>query len=529
VTSLQVFNSGGLKRLRAATYGRGIWEWNLITTPDFELTVSNNPQTIFPGQTAVFNGEIFALNGYSSVVNLTCASGGSNFPGTCSVNPLSATPNAGGSSFSLSAGGNPGDYSFNVHAVGTDAATITHDFPLTLHIVDFTVSAPSPSSVTLAPANTSAPITLQVSALGSFGASVSLSCSNLPAGATCQFQPTSVAPTTSKPATVTLNVSASGSIATGSYPITIGATTIGEAPKTQTLNLIISSTPDFAVTVSSPSLSAVEGAQVSFAGTLTAVNGYSNPIALSCGTNAPTICTPNPASVVPSATGAPFTVAVSSNADQTYNFNIVAKGTDASATTHSIPVTFTATSNQTFNFSITPVQTPITAKDGQLASVAFTLVPTTATFPSDVTFQVSVQSSNCPSNNCGTCPPLSTCSFDRKVQSGSPSTIVNYEIQSVAAVSAKAKYKNVFPFACVLLPGILLVGSPSSRRRKICILALIATLALAFTSCGGGLQGNGGGGSGSPGTPTGNYTITVTATCGSVTPAPAQATLTITP
>jgi len=41
VTSLQIFNSGGLKRLRAATYGRGIWEWNLITTPDFQIQATN--------------------------------------------------------------------------------------------------------------------------------------------------------------------------------------------------------------------------------------------------------------------------------------------------------------------------------------------------------------------------------------------------------------------------------------------------------------------------------------------------------
>jgi hypothetical protein len=351
----------------------------------------------------------------------------------------------------------------------------------------------------------------------------------LPAGASCQFQPPSLAPTNGKPATATLTISASSIAATGSYAITIAATTPGETSKTQPFTLVVSSTPDFSIGVSNPSLNVAVGGQASFNGTVTSFNGYASQVALSCESNPPATCTPNPASIVPSAAGTPFTVTVSSNTNQTYNFNIVAKGTDGSATTHSVPVAFTATANETFNFSITPVQTPVTAKDGQLASIAFTLVPTTTTFPNDVTFQVSVQSSNCPSNNCATCPPLSTCSFDRNVQSGSPSTIVNYEVQTLAAVSAKAKFKGTFSLACVLLPGILLLGSPRSRRRKICILVSVAVLALAFSSCGGGLQGNGTGGSGSPGTPTGNYTITVTATCGSITAAPAQATLTLTP
>src|SRR5205823_12115951 len=62
VTSLKLFNSGGLKRLRAGTYGRGIWEWNLITTPDFQLSISNNPLTVFAGQTAGFSGTTYAVN-----------------------------------------------------------------------------------------------------------------------------------------------------------------------------------------------------------------------------------------------------------------------------------------------------------------------------------------------------------------------------------------------------------------------------------------------------------------------------------
>ena len=37
VTALRMFNSGGTKKLRASTYGRGIWELTLAEAPDFRV------------------------------------------------------------------------------------------------------------------------------------------------------------------------------------------------------------------------------------------------------------------------------------------------------------------------------------------------------------------------------------------------------------------------------------------------------------------------------------------------------------
>src|SRR5205823_4171324 len=105
-----------------------------------------------------------------------------------------------GTSVGVNAGGTPGDYAFNLHAVGADATSITHDFSLTLHIVDFSLGAPSPASISVTPGNIGATVSLPVSAAGSFNGSVALSCSNLPAGAACKFQPSaSIAPTKGNP------------------------------------------------------------------------------------------------------------------------------------------------------------------------------------------------------------------------------------------------------------------------------------------------------------------------------------------
>lgn len=509
VTSLQIFNSGGVKRLRAATYGRGIWEWNLITTPDFGLTASNNPLTIFPTQIATFNSTIYALNGYSSSVNLSCAAGSTSLPQNCSLNPTQVVPTGAGTSFNVSASGAIGDYQFNVHALGTDAATISHDLSLVLHIVDFSLEAPSPNSVTVVPGKTSSPISFQVSALGSFSANVALSCSGLPPGATCQFQPSAlVSPTNGSPSAVTLTVAAASATPAGTSTVTINASTSGEPAKTQAVTLVVNSSPDYILGIANPSVTAAVDNTATFNGSLTAINAYSSSVALSCGTGEPPTCTVNPASATPSATGTPFTVTVSSNISQTYTFNIVAAGSDSSSITHSAAVTFTATPSQSFDFTITPAPPgSASVSAGNPANFSFDVNPTTGSFPATVTF------------SCSKLPPLVTCGFNpSQVSSGSQDSVVALTISTTAPIAASIT--GIVAVFCFLpIAGLLLVRSRKSRREshRIALLSFLVWLSVTAPSCGGGLHGNGsGGGSGSPGTPVGTYTITVTATCGSV-------------
>jgi hypothetical protein len=68
ITALHMFSAGTAKLLRASTYGRGIWEYNLTPVPDFQITVSNPSLTIFPTQTATFSGTLTAVTGYASQV-----------------------------------------------------------------------------------------------------------------------------------------------------------------------------------------------------------------------------------------------------------------------------------------------------------------------------------------------------------------------------------------------------------------------------------------------------------------------------
>ena len=355
VTALGIFTrSDSTKLLRASTYGRGLWEFPL--TPDFSISISNTPITIFAGQTPpLFNGAITALGGYSYRVNLSCTPASTCFVIPSFVNPPGPPPLGTPLTATVSPGNAPGDYSFDLHGAGTDPDRVTNDAAFTLKIVDFNLTAPSPASITVAPSSVSGPVLFQVMGEGSFDGTVNLSCGNLPSGATCNFLPSSsVNPTARSPVAITLTVSTSSNATAGTVPITIAGSVTNGPTKTQILSLTI--TLDYSLVITNPSLQAYVNSTVNFNGVLTSLNSYNSSVNLSCGQGAPPTCSAAPASVVPTASGAPFIVTAGSDVCGTYNFNIVAAGTDPLATSHQFPVTFTATSYTTpgFTLDVTP-------------------------------------------------------------------------------------------------------------------------------------------------------------------------------
>ncbi len=286
VTALGVFTGGGQQLLRASTYGRGIWQFNLVITPDFQMSVSNSPQTVFVGQTSAFNGTAIALNGYASSMALSCAAGATAPPSTCSVSPATMTPGTK-TPFAVTVVGAIGDYSFNVQGVGSDSKHVTHQVPVTLHVVGFGMTTPSPANVTVARGTTSSPASFQITAAGSFNQSVAVSCSSGIASAICTLMPgTSVNPTSTTPVNMTASVSVPATTAPGTYPVTIQAATSG-APSilTASFNLSVTTNTDFVLTEPS----AFPEIDVGIAGTAGSIaiasqDGFSGTVTLSCPT-----------------------------------------------------------------------------------------------------------------------------------------------------------------------------------------------------------------------------------------------------
>jgi hypothetical protein len=312
VTAIQIFNNGGTKKLRVSTYGRGIWEFALAVAPDYQVAVSNNPLTAFPSQTATFNGTLTAINGYSNPVTLSCGAGA---PGACTFpagNPI--TPTNGGAAFSVSmnSGVATADYNFNIHTVGSDANNVTHDTPVTLHVVDFGLTAPGAVNVQEGASGTAQ---FQVTALGSFAQSVTLSCSSgLPTGATCSFAPNPAMPTSGNPASVTLTVNAAANTPTGTTTVTIqGSTTNPAATRTTTFQLTVTAPPDFTWTGGGTHTVLAGQTTLSYAFTATPNGGtFTTAVTFACSNlpDATVTCAFNPAQIAAGAGATPVSLTI---------------------------------------------------------------------------------------------------------------------------------------------------------------------------------------------------------------------------
>jgi hypothetical protein len=508
VTRLRIFSSGGQKVLRASTYGRGVWQYSLTTAPDYQISIANTPLTIFPSQTATFNGALTALNGYGSSVALSCTTASPPLPPTCTPNPSSLTPTADGAPFTIGVAGSIGDYVFDAHGVGADTGATTHDAPITLHVVDFNLTAPSPASVTANRPNASNSTTFQVTASGSFNQAVPLSCGGLPTGASCNFSPSNiVSPTSGNPVTVSLTIGTTASTSLGSFAITISASTTGApSAKSQNLTLNVTGSPDYTLAISNPGQSALVTTSATFTGTVVSDGGYVTPVTLSCGTGAPATCTFSPsASIVPTAGGTPFSVTVSSQTSGNFAFNINGNGAGAGTPLQLVPVSFGSDPD----FTLPATSGSATVRAGATATYTLNFAPagSDSTFVNAVTY------------SCSTIgfPNLSSCSFvPAQVSAGTAASAgaVTLSIRTTAPV-ASLWPRRIFYAGLLSIPGLGLVfaglRSNVSRRKMLVSGALGAVLCLTLlqAACGGGTSS--GGPPPQPGTTPGTYTVTVNA------------------
>jgi hypothetical protein len=104
VSAIRIFNSGAVKKLRASTYGRGIWEYSLPGNQDFTVpTTLTNPPNANPGQqtsTSMPLDTLPAGGTFTGNVTYACTSG---LPtgATCSFNPTQISSGGSGQSVTV--------------------------------------------------------------------------------------------------------------------------------------------------------------------------------------------------------------------------------------------------------------------------------------------------------------------------------------------------------------------------------------------------------------------------------------------
>ena len=248
--------------------------------------------------------------------------------------------------------------------------------------------------------------------------------------------------------------------------------------------------PDFAIAVTATPSTVAENKTVVWNGTLTAANGYNNTVALSCTAIAPPTCTISPASLVPTAAGAPFTMTVGGGTTpQTYTFGV--QGTDGTITQSQA---LSLTVSQDFNVPPT-LTAPSGASPGQLTSTSMSISTVGgAAFNANVTY-------TCPAG----LPAGATCSFSpTTIAAGtaSPAT-VTVNVQTSGPFTGTAgdvrrgdktgrrmlgqKERLWLPMSLPLFGMVLvgLTGGRLPRRYKIVGLCLILTLTGFLVACGG--------------------------------------------
>jgi hypothetical protein len=515
VTQLHMFESGGVKQLRASTYGRGVWSYDI----PYQIRLTTPHLYLFPGQTGTIRGIITSYNGYASSVDIACTSNLSF--GSCQG--ASVTPMPSGTPFSLTVTADTNaeqlDYNTVVQGTGTDTNATVETAAATLSVVDYFFNGPT--SFTANQGSSSQAAALSFYGTISFYEPINFSCSGLPAGAACNFYPSPTVPSLSlyTPAP-TVTVSAGASTPPGTYSAQILATAAGQpSPKSLNFALTVNSSPDYNLVVTPPAGATMPGGSTAAQITVTPSGGYTGPVSLTCSPPSFVTCSLSPSGSITLA-GAPLTV----NA----NLSIAVESPvviPVGIQTVTVSSTGPGTNSHFVAFNLTVADFGFTARNssaaidaGQAGQYELFVNSVAAPFANPVSF------------SCSGLPGSAACSFSPATltPNGSPAIVVlsvstpkTLAFQHLPAAGTQAKL-----MLALLLPGMVIAISGNVRSKQVVfvgLLVVVLALVTLLPACGGGGTSSGPPPPPPPSPPPPSappppvsYNFTVTATSGTV-------------
>jgi subtilisin family serine protease len=261
------------------TFGSGLLDFSaanaLASAPDFTLGAAPSSLTVTVGDSAVSTLTVGPSSGFSGDVSLSVS--GVPVAASAVLAPAVVAGGAGASQLTVSTQASiaPGTYPLTI--TGTSGA-LSHAVGLSLVVTappDFGLSF-APSSVTVA-AGGGASFTVSASALNGFTGDVALSLAGLTSSqATWSFTPTSVA---AGSGTSQLAITTAGTLAPGSYPLTITGVAGAMTHAAQGV-LVVSQPPDFTLGVTPGSVTVKRGGQASAVVSVGSVSGFTSTVKL---------------------------------------------------------------------------------------------------------------------------------------------------------------------------------------------------------------------------------------------------------
>ncbi len=253
-------------------------------------SVSLTPPTPQVGDPVTFNAVLVALStsgAYPQSVDVectidgaSCGGGALSYPGptgnpatVSTQTPWIASPGTHTLTWSVSTNNDPNP-SNNVMSTTFNVGPAVQTTTQPVAQFDFSLSA-SPTQQSATPGG-SASYTVTVNPVAGPQQSVALSVSGLPTGVSASFNPTSGTP----PFTSTLSVTVASSVSPGTFMLTIVGSG-GGVTHTASVTLTVSAAADFAISVSPPSQSVLQGQTISYSVNVDALNGFNSQVTLS--------------------------------------------------------------------------------------------------------------------------------------------------------------------------------------------------------------------------------------------------------
>ena len=264
------------------TYGYGrldvLAAYNAVGSPSFALDASPSSASTTAGGGVSYTVTTTAFNGFVGDVSLS-VSGLPVAGSSWAFNPATITGGAGASTLTVTTSASlaVGSYPFTITGTGGALSRTVNATLVVTSPPDFAFSAAPSSANTTAGGAVS--YTVAVSPVNGFAGSVNLSLSGLtPAQASWSFTPT-IVPGGSGSSQLT--ITASASVAAGSYPLTITGTS-GSLSHVVGVTLVVT-TPDFSLSAAPSSASTTAGGTVSYTVAVSSVNGFAGSVNLSLG------------------------------------------------------------------------------------------------------------------------------------------------------------------------------------------------------------------------------------------------------